>query len=174
MNPTERLFVAHDKLALWVDQGKVTVDRNVLTLLAERKSYTLVEAVRFLRILGDEPDTLALLGKVRTKDQLKALNAEHMETSVIIGETAYEVQPGFVGACLVPRVTGRTHSGRLEVIPPLAPPSPAPAADAGGAHSIAQAIQGVSNGSVPATQPEKAPRSDAELLADFLLGNPVS
>jgi hypothetical protein len=41
-------------------------------------------------------DTAKLLGKVKTLDALKQMGAEHYMQSVILGESAYKVQQGFL------------------------------------------------------------------------------
>ena len=44
------------------------------------------------------PDSHELLGKVKSKAFLAELGAEILETSMILGDNAYDVVPGFVGA----------------------------------------------------------------------------
>ncbi|MEW5851157.1 MAG: hypothetical protein AB2A00_20385 [Myxococcota bacterium] len=180
MTATERpLFIAQAKLTQWADEGKVAVNGNVLTLLAEKRSYTLVEAVRFLTVIGGDPDKLGLLGKVRTRDQLKQLKAEHMAGTVLVGDLGYEVQEGFVGAILQPRPAPAPAAPTRPVAPPppappkaaAPPPPPAPVAPPPAvptpAPSLADALQTATTGDAAA----KPAPSDQELLTNFLLAN---
>ena len=41
-------------------------------------------------------DTHKLVAKVKTEEQLKTLGAEQMADSVLLGDTAYEVVPGYL------------------------------------------------------------------------------
>lgn len=168
------LFIAQDKLTQWEGEGKVNVNGNILTLIAERRSYALVPAVRFLRVVGSDPDAHGLVGKVRNREQLKALHAEAMTGSVIVGDIAYEVQDGFVGTALAPPPSTSLRPSPVPpprappppvVRPPSAPSTPAIAASAPPsktAPTIADALGGA---------PQKTAPSDAELLANFLLDN---
>jgi len=91
-----RLYVPQD----YVDRpdivGQVVLDPKGLVLNHDGKNYRLTPAVLFLRVVGGE-DSEALVGRVKSADALQAMGAEHYVTSVVWGETAYEVQPGFIG-----------------------------------------------------------------------------
>src|SRR3954447_18644039 len=89
------LFVPQSVLDRWSEQGRIQVDGNVLTILGERKSFTLSTAVRFLKMEAGD-DRAGLLAKVKTTDALKQMGAEHYMESVILGESAYQVQQGFL------------------------------------------------------------------------------
>ena len=91
-----RLYVPQD----YVDRpdvvGQVTLDPKGLVLAHDDKRYRLSPAVLFLRVVAGE-DTEALVGRVKSDEALQAMGAEHYVTSVVWGDTAYEVQPGFLG-----------------------------------------------------------------------------
>ena len=89
------LFVPQTVLDKWSEQGRIEVDGNVLTILGEQKSFALTTAVRFLKMEAGE-DNAGLLAKVKTTDALKQMGAEHYRESVILGESAYQVQQGFL------------------------------------------------------------------------------
>jgi hypothetical protein len=90
------LFVPQTVLDKWSEQGRVRVDANVLTLLdSTKKSFQLTSAVRFLKLEAGE-DKAKLLNKVKTNDALKQMGAEVVMHSVLLGETAYQVQQGFL------------------------------------------------------------------------------
>lgn len=90
-----KLFISQE----WVDvsnmDDKVTLDGQQMVVAADGKAYQLTPAVRFLKVEGGDSDPHQLLGKVRTTEAVEALGAETMAESVILGDTAYRVQPGF-------------------------------------------------------------------------------
>jgi hypothetical protein len=90
------LFVPQTALDKWSEQGRVRVDGKVLTLLdSTNKSFQLTSAVRFLKLEAGE-DKAKLLNKVKTTEALKQMGAEVVMHSVLLGETAYQVQQGFL------------------------------------------------------------------------------
>jgi 3-oxoacyl-ACP reductase-like protein len=89
------LFVPQSVLDRWSEQGRIQVDGNVLTILGEKKSFALTTAVRFIKMEAGD-DHAHLLAKVKTTDALKQMGAEHYMESVILGESAYQVQMGFL------------------------------------------------------------------------------
>ena len=89
------LFVPQTVLDKWSEQGHVRVDGTVLTILGEERAFALTPAVRFLKMEAGQ-DRSGLLQKVKTIDALKAMGAEHYLESVILGESAYQVQMGFL------------------------------------------------------------------------------
>jgi 3-oxoacyl-ACP reductase-like protein len=89
------LFVPQSVLDKWSEQGRIQVDGNVLTILGEQKSFALTSAVRFIKMEAGD-DNAGLLAKVKTTDALKQMGAEHYMESVLLGESAYQVQQGFL------------------------------------------------------------------------------
>ena len=89
------LFVPQSVLDKWVEHGRVELKGRVLTLVREKKSFQLTGAVRFVAMEAGD-DAAKLLGKVKTLDALKQMRAEHYMESVILGESAYKVQQGFL------------------------------------------------------------------------------
>lgn len=89
------LFVPQSVLDKWSENGRVEVKGHVLILLRENKSFQLTSAVRFLKMEAGE-DLKGLLQKVKTVGALKQMGAEHYRESVILGESAYQVQQGFL------------------------------------------------------------------------------
>jgi hypothetical protein len=89
------LFVPQSVLDKWSDKGRVELEGHVLTLVKEKKAFQLTPAVRFIKMEagGDEKK---LLQKVKTLEALKQMGAEHYQESVILGESAYQVQQGFL------------------------------------------------------------------------------
>ena len=92
-----RLFVSQERIDRWLEEGKVKIDGEVMTLPALGKSFRLRPAYHFTRIVSDGADMQLMLGRVKTRDQLESAGAEVYANSVILGDSAYEVESGFVG-----------------------------------------------------------------------------
>jgi hypothetical protein len=163
------LFVSQSMLDAWAGQGRIDFAGNVMTLLGgdgKGRSYALDPAVRFLRVVGADADPNALLHKVKSATQLRALGAEVLDSSVILGDLAYEVDPGFLAEAAA------LHAAAAA--PTL--PAPASSARAPGAAAPVEATphepaNARSFGARPLPQDLEAKRKEAEALARFLLEN---
>jgi hypothetical protein len=163
----DKLFIPQSVLDKWVENEKVVFNDNVLTLTSERKAYTLTPAVRFMKLLDGE-DKASLLGRLRTLEKLTELGAEHMSDSVILGDTAYEVQEGFIAVVMVDEQVASQHEleeKTVQVQPPeTTKVSPPPGL-----------TQKAPSGAEPAVEitatPATETSSDADLLTKFLLNN---
>lgn len=152
------LFVSQAMLETWAEQGKIEFAGNVMTLLSGDgmgRTYALEPAVRFLKVVGAEEDPHALVHKVKSVTQLRAMGAEPVGDSCILGDAAYEVQPGFLAEGAALQAAAKA--------PRLTPP-PVPAPSAGTPATAAQS---------PAPLPKELEdrRKEAEALARFLLEN---
>lgn len=129
----DKLFIPQSVLDKWVESGKVTFNDSVLCLLKEQRSYTLTPAVRFMALVAGD-DSQQLLTKIRTLQKLEEMGGEHMSDSVIMGDTAYTVQEGFIGVVLadaeVASVAESTGPHQLGETAPAAAHSPAVPASA--------------------------------------------
>ena len=96
-----RLFISQDRLDNWAAEDRVKVEGDRMTLSGDGRAFKIATAVRFMEVSGGGEDVSALVGKVRTIDQLEAEGGEHYMDSVIIGDTAYDVQQGFLGVPIV-------------------------------------------------------------------------
>ena len=139
-----RLFVSQELLDQWSGEGKVELDGNVLKLVSEQRDFEIQPGVRFVSLAAGE-DRQKLTGRVKTEAQMAQLKAELYMNSVLVGEDAYDVQPGFL--CEVP-AEAATHLG------------------------ASRSDLGVANGAA-SSPPSGAPRTPDErsLLAQFLLEN---
>ncbi len=90
-----RLFVSQELLDGWAEQGKIELSGSQLTILAENRSFELHPGAHFLSLAAGA-DGHRLVGKVKTESQIRELGAELYMNSVLLGEDAYDVQPGFV------------------------------------------------------------------------------
>lgn len=96
-DPVARLFISIARLESWSAEGKVNVEGNRLVLAETSRAFTIKPAVYFDRVAGGEPDPHDLVGKVKEHDELVQMGADHMASSVIYVDTAYDVVGGFVG-----------------------------------------------------------------------------
>ena len=92
----DRMFIAQSTLEAWVDSGNVEVDENRVHLKKVRRTYTIEPAVKFLSVVPDDRG-LRLIGKVLTEKRILELGGEILGDSVLFGETAFQVVPGYVG-----------------------------------------------------------------------------
>ena len=93
------LFVSQSLLDAWLEHERVEVSGGAVTLRGregEGRRYALDPAVRFLRVAGGGEDPHRLLARVKTSAQLRAMGAEAMGGSVVLGDVAYEVEEGYL------------------------------------------------------------------------------
>lgn len=90
-----RLFVPQTQLDAWLEEGLVDVTVEGLVIPGESRILPLEPAFRFLSLLEGE-DGADLLSRVKTEGELRRLGADPCGDSVLLGEVAYEVLPGFV------------------------------------------------------------------------------
>ncbi|MFO0554520.1 MAG: hypothetical protein U0271_39445 [Polyangiaceae bacterium] len=93
-----RVFFPQEALDIWVADDHVDFTGEELTIKAEARRYRIIEAVRIVREVTDGNDPNELIGKVKSRNFLSELGAEILEGSMIIGDNAYDVVPGFAGA----------------------------------------------------------------------------
>jgi len=122
------LFIAQQTLATWMDQEKIDFDHNVMTIKADGRTFKLIEAVRFVKIEGDEEDKPGLLGRVKTNRQLEEMGAERYRDSVLFEDVAYRVQEGFIGEVFMKETDTAAAAGfkAAETVKPPPPPPPPP------------------------------------------------
>ena len=92
-----RVFFPQQVLDRWLAKGDAELAANELTLRAERKKYRLVEGVRVIAEVSGTPDPHDITGKVKTVAFLTELGAELLGESMLIGDNAYEIVPGWLG-----------------------------------------------------------------------------
>jgi len=161
------LFVSQAMLDSWAEAGKIDFVGNVMTLLAgegKGRSYALDPAVRFLKVLGGEQDPNGLLHKVKSLAHLKQIGAEPAGDSCILGDLAYEVQPGFLAEAAALQAAASVKA-EAAAKPPTAAPSVQGAAGEG------TAARSKALGTGPLLKDLEEKRKEAEALARFLLDN---
>lgn len=88
-------FLSQPTLDAWAESGQVSLDGPTLQLADEGVSFSLIPAVHFVALLEGE-DAHKLVARVKTEAYLREISAEVVTNSCLIGETAYEVEPGFL------------------------------------------------------------------------------
>jgi hypothetical protein len=157
------LFVSQAMLETWAEQGKIEFTGNVMTLLAgdgKGRTYALEPAVRFLTVVGADQDPHGLVHKVKSVSQLRGMGAEPVDDSCILGDTAYEVQPGFLAEGAALQAAAKA--------PRLTPPPVRPAAPSASA-TPPDAPRPLGGAPLPKDLEDR--RKEAEALARFLLEN---
>ncbi|MHB8420144.1 MAG: hypothetical protein ACYDCL_18875 [Myxococcales bacterium] len=90
-----RLFVSQELLDQWAGQGKIELSGSHLKILAENRTFQLRPGARFVSLAAGQ-DANKLVGKVKSDEQLQDLGGETYMSSVLLGEDAYDIQPGFL------------------------------------------------------------------------------
>lgn len=129
--PSNRVFFPQGALARWLDEDKVELSGETLTMRDEGHTYRIVEAVRITREVTGSPDAHRLVGRVKSRAFLAELGAEIVENSMIVGDNAYEIVSGFLGtleAAGSPKApesaTSKSSPSQSSVRPSAAPPKP--------------------------------------------------
>ncbi len=99
-----KLFLPQTTLEEWATADKADVHEHALVLTGEAVKYPVEPAVHVMALVSG-PDEHRLLRKVKTDLQLAELGAERLADSVVAGETAYDVESGYV--VQVPDPTGQ-------------------------------------------------------------------
>jgi hypothetical protein len=92
-----RVFFPQMALDRWIVDGAVDLQGGMLTLVSEARIYEVSEAVRVLREVSGAGDAAQLVGRVKPLAWLEQQGAEIVETSMLLGEAAYDVDPGWMG-----------------------------------------------------------------------------
>lgn len=92
-----RVFFPQEALDTWVVDEKIELKQEELTLLSEGRRFRITEAARVVAEVSGTPDPFDLVGRVKSLVYLNELGAELVEQSMIIGDNAYDIVPGFLG-----------------------------------------------------------------------------
>ncbi|HMY19357.1 MAG TPA: hypothetical protein PKA58_23700 [Polyangium sp.] len=93
-----RVFFPQIALDEWLTEARAELRNDELLVKAEGRKYRIIEGIRVLREVSGMSDGNELVGKVKSKAFLVELGAEILESSMILGDNAYDVVPGFIGA----------------------------------------------------------------------------
>lgn len=90
-----RLFLSQATLEEWALADRADVQERHLLIHEEGRKLPVEDAVHVARLVSGL-DEQKLLHKVKTRAQLDALSAEQLADSVLVGESAYDVQQGYL------------------------------------------------------------------------------
>lgn len=97
---TNRVFFSQDSLDHWISESRVDLVGNELVVKAEGRRYRVVEAVHVLSEVSGTPDVHEIVGKVKSVLFVTELGAEILGRSMVLGDNAYEIVPGFMGTAI--------------------------------------------------------------------------
>ncbi len=92
-----RIFFPLDSVEEWANEGKVEVSGTELVVVADARRYRLEDAAHVLREVSGTDCPRGLPGKVKSKAVLEEWGAELYDTSMVLGDNAYDVVQGWMG-----------------------------------------------------------------------------
>lgn len=112
-----RVFFPRETLDVWLSDDSALLERDKLTLRSTGQTYRVTEALRILREVSGAGDREHLAGKVKTVARARELGAEILGGSMVLGELAYEVVFGWLGALEASRDTRDADADPAEAVP---------------------------------------------------------
>lgn len=98
-----RVFMSQHCIDRWHATGGIAITGDLLRFHAVPQASLFINpAVYFVRIDGGEADPYDILGAVKSSQELDQMGAEHWENSVVLGDYAYTVNPGFIASPVGP------------------------------------------------------------------------
>ena len=96
-----RLFLPQTTLEEWALADKADLRDGKLVIQGEGAAWPVESAVHFIKLVAGA-DVQKLVSRVKTDAQLAQLGCERLEDSVVLGDSAYEVVPGYVAQLAAP------------------------------------------------------------------------
>ncbi len=112
-----RIFVSQRRVQQWTEEGRVAIDGNQMSLPELGRTFRLTEAFYVQRAVSEDGDQFKLAGRVKSRTQIATLGGEVFLNSLIIGDTAYEGDPGFIGEPIAANRSARHSGSRSEGTP---------------------------------------------------------
>lgn len=97
-----RVFFPQAAVDQWLSEGRLEVIERELCISSHPRRYRLVEAAYVVAEVTGAPDDDDLVGRVKSLTYLEALGAEVLGDSMILGDSAYDLVPGWVGTLAAP------------------------------------------------------------------------
>lgn len=111
-----KLFLPQKTLEDWIGADKADLEEGKLVVKDTKSSHSVMAAVHFVKVVSGN-DAHQLTGRVKTMKQLDELGAEHMMDSVLLGETAFEVVPGYLTEVIAPAPAARADPKKKQISP---------------------------------------------------------
>jgi hypothetical protein len=93
-----RVFFPQTAVDQWGIDGKIDLVGGDLILLKEGRRYKVEEAVRIVAEVTGANEEHKIVGKVKLRRALDEIGAEILQDSMILGDNAYDVVPGWIGS----------------------------------------------------------------------------
>ena len=97
-----RVFFPQSAVDQWGIDGKIDLVAGELILLADGRRYKVEEAVRIVTEVTGANEEHKIVGKVKPKRSLDEIGAEILQDSMILGDNAYDIVPGWMGSATGP------------------------------------------------------------------------
>lgn len=97
-----RVFFPQMAVDEWSIEGKIDLTGNEIIILADGRRYKVEEAVHIVAEVTGANEEHKLVGKVKPKRALDEIGAEILENSMILGDNAYDIVPGWTGSATTP------------------------------------------------------------------------
>ncbi|TPV95628.1 MAG: hypothetical protein B7733_08900 [Myxococcales bacterium FL481] len=111
------LFVAQALADRWLSRDVVALDGDLMRFpAAPRVQLRTVAAVYFVRLDEGGEDPYDVVGSVKTGQELVAMGGDHVDHSVVVGECAYTVVPGFLAQPLPAPGASLDHASWLKLL----------------------------------------------------------
>ena len=108
-----RVFFPQSAVDQWGIDGKIDLVSGELILLADGRRYKVDEAVHIVAEVTGANEEHKIVGKVKLKRALDEVGAEILQDSMILGDNAYDIVPGWMGAATVPFTEHLPSSERM-------------------------------------------------------------
>jgi hypothetical protein len=93
----QRIFIAQSRVDLWESQQQVFLQGDFIRMVDYPELAIYISpAVYFERVDGSTNDPYDIVGAVKSAEELANMGADHYDSSVVLGDHAYTVSPGFV------------------------------------------------------------------------------
>jgi hypothetical protein len=100
-----KVFLPQELVDSWITADKVELAGEIMAFRGGSVALRMVPGFYFDHVAGGSDEGSLLLGRAKTKVAVAALGAEAYMNSVILGETAYEVEAGFIAKPIDPTCT---------------------------------------------------------------------
>ena len=91
-----KIFIPQDVVDSWLTADKVELSGEIMTFRASGLAVRGLPGYYFDHVAGGSDEGHQLLGRAKMKAAIAAMGAEVYMNSVILGETAYEVEVGLL------------------------------------------------------------------------------
>lgn len=111
---SKKVFFPDRMIEQLAEKNAININGDVVIVETKdgKKEYRIERAYRFIAL--EEGDDRSLIGKVKTKNELKDMNAEVFQNSVIIQNNVYQVETGFLGFPIEERIEEKREKEDVE------------------------------------------------------------